>query len=374
MSTDIKDGKEEKKNDQKLRVRAVLGNMTWGGQTPKEVAFQQLEALIKSPVARVKSGPEEGKVLVDTARIYRSGDSEKMLGTLLQENPSWKSQVSIHTKANPRITPFTREGINSQMKDSLDALGVDKVDIYYLHFPDIKTPLEETFGALNELYKEGKFTELGLSNYASWDVVRIHWFCKSKGWVVPTVYQGMYNSITRSMEAEMMPAIRACGMRSYWYNPLAGGMLTGKYTSFDEQTTEGRFSSAFNIVAERDSKSLQGHLAYRQRYWKKTLFDSLEVIRQACNTEKIAMSDASLRWVLHHSVLNGKHHDGVLFGASSFSHVESNLTALGGDELPKNIVETFDNAWTVAAPEAQSYMMSYGSTAGRSDFFLAQYK
>jgi len=340
------------------------------------VAFQQLEALIKSPVARVKSGPEEGKVLVDTARIYLSGDSEKMLGNLLQENPSWKSQVSIHTKANPRITPFTREGINSQMKDSLDALGVDKVDIYYLHFPDIKTPLEETFGALNELHKAGKFTELGLSNYASWDVVRIHWFCKSKGWVVPTVYQGMYNSITRSMEAEMMPAIRACGMRSYWYNPLAGGMLTGKYTSFDEQTSEGRFSSAFNIVAERDKSpaTFQAHLAYRQRYWKKTLFDSLEVIRQACKTEKIAMSDASLRWVLHNSVLNGKHHDGVLFGASSFSHVESNLTALGGDELPKNIVEAFDNAWTVVAPEAQNYMMSYGPTAGRSDFFLAQYK
>jgi len=312
--------------------------------------------------------------LVDTARIYRSGDSEKMLGTLLQENPSWKSQVSIHTKANPRITPFTREGINSQMKASLDALGVDKVYIYYLHFPEIKTPLEETFGALNELYKEGKFTELGLSNYASWDVVRIHWFCKSKGWVVPTVYQGMYNALTRSMEAEMMPAIRACGMRSYWYNPLAGGMLTGKYTSFDEQTTEGRFSSAFNIVAERDSKSLQGHLAYRQRYWKKTLFDSLEVIRKACNTEKIAMSDASLRWALHHSVLNEKHHDGVLFGASSFSHVESNLTALGGDELPKSIVEAFDNAWTVAAPEAQHYMHNYGSTPGGSDLFLAQYK
>jgi len=350
--------------------------MTWGGQTSKEVAFQQLEALIKSPVARVKSGPEEGKVLVDTARIYRSGDSEKMLGTLLQENPSWKSQVSIHTKAHPRITPFTREGINSQMKASLDALGVDKVYIYYLHFPEIKTPLEETFGALNELHKEGKFTELGLSNYASWDVVRIHWFCKSKGWVVPTVYQGMYNALTRSMEAEMMPAIRACGMRSYWYNPLAGGMLTGKYTSFDEITTEGRFSSAFNIVAGNDKSpsSFQAHLAYRQRYWKKTLFDSLEVIRKACNTEKIAMSDASLRWAQQHSVLSEKHHDGVLFGASSFSHVESNLTALGGDELPKSIVEAFDNAWTVAAPEAQNYMHSYGTTPGRSDLFLAQYK
>jgi len=377
MSSEEK--KEVKKEGQKLRTRVVLGNLTWGpdAQTSKEVAFKQLEALINSPIARVKSGPEEGKVLVDTARVYRSGDSEQMLGNLLKENPSWKSQVSIHTKANPRITPFTREGIHSQMKASLEALGVDKVDIYYLHFPEINTPLEETFGALNELHQAGKFTELGLSNYASWDVTRIHWFCKSKGWVVPTVYQGMYNSITRSMEDEMMPAIRACGMRSYWYNPLAGGMLSGKYTSFDEKTTDGRFSPAFNIVASGDKSSLatfQAHLAYRQRYWKKKLFDSLEVIRRACEAEKLAMSDAALRWVVHHSVLNGNHHDGILFGASSLAHVESNLKALSGDELPKNIVEAFDNAWTIAAPEAQDYMHGYGSTPGRSDFFLAKYK
>jgi len=86
------------------------------------------------------------------------------------------------------------------------------------------------------------------------------------------------------------------------------------------------------------------------------------------------MSDAALRWAVHHSVLNGKHHDGVLFGASSFSHVESNLKALGDGELPKNIVEAFENAWVVAAPEAQNYMMSYGPAPGRSDFFLDKYK
>jgi len=131
------------------------------------------------------------------------------------------------------------------MKASLNALGVDKVAIYYLHAPDITTPLEETFSAVNELHKAGNFTELGLSNYAAWDVVRIHWFCKSKGWVQPTVYQGMYNAITRSAEAEMIPALRACGMRGYWYNPLAGGMLTGKY-NFSEEVSQGRFSEEFS--------------------------------------------------------------------------------------------------------------------------------
>jgi len=377
---EVKEEVKEAKKDEvkrKNRIRIVYGNMTWGpgAQTNKDVAFKQLEALINSPHARVKSGPEEGKVMVDTARVYRSGDSEELLGNLLQENPSWKPQVSIHTKANPR-KPFTREGLNSQLNDSLKALSVDKVDIYYLHAPDIKTPIEETFGALNELHKAGKFTELGLSNYAAWDVVRIHWFCKTKGWVSPTVYQGMYNAITRSIEPELIPALRACGIRSYWYNPLAGGFLTGKYSSLDEKLTEGRFSPQFDFVGPRDTtnsfKGL-GHVFYRQRYFKQKLFDSLEVIRHACEAEKIAMADAAMRWVVHHSVLNGNYHDGVLFGASSFAHMEANLTSYGGDELPKNIVEAFDNAWTVAAPESESYMRGYGAKPGGSELFLAQY-
>jgi len=112
---------------------------------------------------------------------------------------------------------------------------------------------------------------------------------------------------------------------------------------------------------------------YRNRYWKKRLFDSLEVIRQASEIEKTTMADATLRWSMHHSVLNGNYHDGVLFGASSFSHMKSNLDSLGGAELPKNIVEAFDNAWIVAAPEAESYMRGYGAKPGGSELFLSKY-
>jgi len=370
MTTKSVEVKDEVKH--KNRVRILYGNATWGlnAQTKKEVAFKQLETLINSPLARVKSGPEAGKVLVDTARMYALGESEKMLGALLKENPSWRSQVSIHTKAAPIITPFTREGLNSQLNASLEALGVDKVDIYYLHFPDIKTPIEETFSTLNELHKAGKFTELGLSNYASWDVVRIYWLCKSKGWVVPTVYQGMYNAITRSIEAELLPALRACGIRSYWYNPLAGGFLTGKYSNFTEveKLTEGRFSSQFGSAQMGPM-----HLLYRQRYWKQKLFGGLEVIREACEAEKITMAEAALRWLVHHSLLNGNHHDGILFGASSFANLEANLKSLGGGELPKAIVEAFDNAWTIAAPEAESYFRGYDTKPGSSKQFLAKY-
>jgi len=184
---------------------------------------------------------------------------------------------------------MNREGITSQLNGSLKALGVEKVDIYYIHFPDIKVPIEETFATLNDLHKEGKFVELGLSNYAGWDVVRIYWFCKSKGYVVPTVYQGLYNAISRHPEAELFPALRACGIRSYWFNPLAAGLLTGKYTSLEEKLTEGRFSPQFCIVGDSDTTHpLKGkiHQMIKGRYFKQKLFESLELIRKACETEK----------------------------------------------------------------------------------------
>jgi len=354
--------KDEKNN----RVRVLLGTGTWGpnGQTKKEVASKQLKTLIDNPLARVKSGPEQGKIMVDTARMYHSGESEKMLGALLRENPSWRSQISIHTKATPTITPFTREGLFSQLNASLGALDVDKVDIYYLHWPDINTPIEETLSALNELHKAKKFIEFGLSNYASWDVVRIYWLCKAKGWMVPTVYQGMYNAITRNMEAELMPALRTCGIRSYWYNPLAGGFLTGKYANVDEKPTEGRFSPQMGPFL---------YAAYQQRYWKKEFFDSLEVIRKVCDTEQITTADAALRWCMHHSVLRGNQYDGVLFGASSLLNLEANLKSLSGDKLPKTIVEAFDHAWLVAAPESEPYFRGYGTKSGRSEQFLAKF-
>src|SRR5690606_26118365 len=108
----------------------------------------------------------------------------------------------------------------------------NKADIFYLHFPDHKTPLEETLKACQKLYEEGKFKELGLSNYSSWQVSEIYNMCKNNGWVLPTVYQGMYNVITRDVEKELFPCIRYYNMRFYSYNPLAGGLLTERYDSY----------------------------------------------------------------------------------------------------------------------------------------------
>jgi len=367
------------KKKEKEQIRIVFGNMTWGydAQVKKEVATEQLKMLIQSDVTRPKSGgTEKGKVLLDTARVYRSGESEGLLGELLKENPSWKDQVSIHTKAHPMRTPLSREGLHQQCNESLKALGVDSVDIYYLHSPDIKTNYEETLSTINELHKAGKIKEFGLSAYASWDVVRIYHMCKDKGWVLPTVYQGIYNAITRNIESELMPALRTYGFRSYWYNPLAAGFLTGRYKSPDEIPTEGRFSPQFDIAATSDEKNpMKGkfHALIRGYYFKKKLFDSLEVIREACEIEKISMASAAVRWMTHHSVLNGNYHDGLLFGASSLKQMEENLASYASGPLPDSIVKAYDMAWEVAAPESASYFRGYGAKIGSSEHYLAQF-
>jgi len=353
--------------------------MTWGydAQVKKELATAQLKVLLQSDVTRAKSGGmEKGKVLLDTARIYRSGEAEGLLGEILKENPSWKSQISIHTKAHPMVAPLNREGLHKQCNGSLKALGVDSVDIYYLHSPDIKTEYQETLSTINELHKAGKFKEWGLSAYASWDVVRIYHLCKSNGWVLPTVYQGIYNAITRSMESELMPALRTYGFRSYWYNPLGAGFLTGRYKSPDELPTEGRFSPQFDISSTSDTKnSLRGktHTMIRGNYFKKKLFDSLEVVRQACEAERISMASAAIRWMTHHSVLDGTYHDGLLFGASYLQQVEDNIAAYVSGPLPDSIVKAYEEAWEVAYPESASYFRGYGSKQGSSEHYLAKF-
>jgi len=368
--------RSEKKES--TRVRVVFGTMTWGpqAQTPKDVGAKQLEALVKCKAAYVTKGVETGKVLIDTARIYQSGDSEEQIGKLLKENPEWVPLVSLHTKANPFVSKLNREGVIKQCNDSLKALGVKCIDIYYIHSPDISVDYEETFGALNELHKEGKFKELGLSAFAAWDVVRVYHLCKDKGWVLPTVYQGVYSAIIRHPEAELLPALRTYGMRFYCYNPLAGGLLTGRYKSVKdaESLTTGRFSPEFDFVRKDGPKNAigAGHLRYRANYFKEQLFKALDIISEACAAEKIGMAEAAIRWLLHHSVLKGNQLDGILYGASKLDQMTENLNSYQGGPLPDSIVKAYDEAWKVAKPEAEQYFRGYGPGMGTSEWYLAK--
>jgi len=233
-------------------------------------------------------------------------------------------------------------------------------------------PIDDTLSAIAELHRAGKFKEFALSNFPAWKVVDIYHRCRARGMVVPTVYQGMYNIITRDMERELLPAVRELGMRLYMYNPLAGGLLSGRYTKVEDlqNAKVGRFSPEFDRAFGAAVKA--GKL-YQARYGKQEFFQALGVLATACKEARISMSDAALRWLLHHSLLSRAHGDGVIFGVSSMVHLESNLAAWHAGPLPPAVRESCDVAWAVAAPACESYFRGYGAKPGSIEGHLALY-
>lgn len=307
--------------------RIILGTMNFGEQVDQIAADRMLAMFL-----------DRGYREMDTAYKYVDGASEEMLGLLL--TPERRAKVYLATKASPfsggGLAP---ENITRQVDTSLRRLKTDYVDLLYLHAPDPKTRIEATLEACEKLFKEGKFRELGLSNYASWQVADIWHLCKRNGWIIPSVYQGRYNAVARDVESELFPAVRNFGIRFYAYNPLAGGLLTGKYSQVGNVPREGRFVL----------KS-----AYMDRFWKKSYFDAIAVIQEASAQAGLSMVQIALRWLLQHSFLKGPSGDGVIIAASNLKQWEYNLNSLGG-ELPLKVVEEIDRAWEKARPNCPSY-------------------
>ena len=310
-------------------IKAVLGSMTFGGQVEDPEAGRILEDFLAT-------GGKE----IDTAHGYGGGKTEEMLGRLLKAYD--RTAYQIATRANPaQEGGLSPEGLRRQLSNSLGRLDLEHVDLFYLHSPHPEVPIEVSLEACARLHDEGRFETFGLSNYAAWQVADIWHTCRREGWIVPTVYQGMYNAITREVEPELFPCLRSLGLSFYAYNPLAGGILTGRYRSLNEEPEAGRF------VVQRPG--------YRDRYWKASHFQALDLVRESCEKAGIAMTSAALRWMFHHSVMDDSEGDAVILGASKESQMEENLRACGEPELPEAVVEGLHGAWWAARPESAKY-------------------
>jgi len=238
---------------------------------------------------------------------------------------------------------LSKEKVRYQLEKSLSNLKIEQLDLFYLHGPDRKVDIVETLQACNDLYQEKKFKEFGLSNFSAWEVVDIWHLCDKNGWVKPTVYQGMYNAFTRDVEKELFPALRKFGIRFYAYNPLAGGLLTGKYLtlSSSDVPTEGRFA-------------LRKH--YLNRFWKQSFFDSTEKLAEECKKEGIEITESAFRWLMFHSKLDGECGDKIIIGASSLSHFSDNISIISNaTPLPQSVVECFEHGWELASSDCPSY-------------------
>lgn len=285
---------------------------------------------------------KHGHVEVDTARTYGNGSCEEFLGAIGWQDRSLQMATKLYPTARVDMKwmfegEFTHSpsSLRRGLMDSLKALNAKKVDLFYLHGPDRKVPFEETLGEVNKLHQEGFFERFGISNYQSWEVAKICEICKANNWVMPNVYQGLYNAYHRVVEGELVPCLRHYGISFYVFNPLAGGLLTSRYH---------RGQIEFETGERFDPSTRQGQF-HRNRYWNDANFAAVENLRPIISQHGISESEAALRWLAHHSALKKDLGDAVVVGASSKAHLEENLAALGKGPLPDDVVAALDAGW-----------------------------
>ncbi|KAA1473823.1 Aldo/keto reductase [Dentipellis sp. KUC8613] len=317
------------------RIPLLFGTATIGGAGHTAVRVSDTGSAQRLLDSYFDLGYKE----LDAARLYGDGTTEEFLGKVdlrggTIDTKIYPAQPGAHSPAQLRAT----------LDVSLKALRPHTIRILYLHAPDRSVPYVDTLRAIDELYREGKFEEFGLSNYPAWDVVDIVHLCRENGFVQPTVYQGMYNAISRTIEPELIPAIRKFGLRLVTYNPLAGGFFTGK-ASFDAQGLDP--SDPFHP----DNGWLGPVL--RAKYLKDGQLEALKIVAEVAKKHNLTLPEIGHRWVQHHSQLQPG--DGVVFGASSVEHVRANVAHAEKGPLPDAIVAALDLANRVVGLDAPFY-------------------
>ena len=271
---------------------------------------------------------------LDTARVYASGQSEELLG---QVHASQDFKVS--TKA-PGFSPgsLAKHKILSNCALSLRALQTDKIDIYYFHGPDKQTPLEDQCDAIAQLHAEGKFARFGICNLSPTDVRTIHTYCSTKGYVLPSVYQGGYNPLHRRTEAELFPLLRELGMSFYAFSPLAGGLFAKPLQQIRHPAPGSRYDAmkVFNDI-----------------YVSEAAVKGITELATVCAEQGISVLEATLRWTMHHSAL-GKE-DAVILGASTVGQIEESLAACEKGALGENVRVCFDRLWEDTKDKAPAF-------------------
>ena len=309
-------------------MKLILGTMTFGGQVDAQAAREMINEFRAA-----------GNNHIDTAHVYCDGKTETLLGKILA--PEDRADRYLATKVNPWNDGGLRpQSVDRQFRQSLQRLESDRVDLLYLHSPDLDTPVRDTLEACWRLFEGGTFTDFGVSNYAAWQVAEIVHQCELNGWMRPSVYQGMYNALTRDVERELFPCLRNYGISFYAYNPLAGGLLTGKYKSGVNKPETGRFAQ---------------HEAYRGRYWKDNYFAAMEDLHRTCTELDIAPTAAALRWLVHHSSLTADAGDGIVLGASRVSQLQENMIACTQGPLPDPLLQVLDRGWDATRPDCMKY-------------------
>lgn len=307
--------------------RIVFGAMTFGVQVDEAEAADM-----------VRTCRDAGVTMFDTSNNYAGGASEEILGRIIKP---FRDDVVISTKGgshvdqlDPSLAGLSRRALHQAVNGSLKRLGTDHIDVYYLHRPDRQTPIEETLQALDEIVRAGKVRYVAQSNYAAWQVADMVRRAQCHGWPQVLISQSLYNMVSRRVEAEYAEFSKDFGITNITYNPLAGGLLTGKHKFEDKSGAGTRFSKPI----------------YRDRYWNKAQFEAVDRLGEIAAQAGLTLIELAYRWVLGRELT-----DCMLLGASSQAQLKANLTALDGPPLDPDTLAACDDVWSGLAGAAPAY-------------------
>lgn len=312
-----------------LKVTEIcLGTMTFGNQADEATSF-----------AIMDGADEAGINFFDTADVYplgggleRVGRTEEIVGRWLKERGA-RDRIVLATKCAGRTgegandVGLSRKHIIAACEASLKRLGTDYIDLYQSHSPDPSTPIEETMRAFDSLVRDGKVRYVGCSNYPAWrlgDALRasaVHDLARYD------CDQPRYNILFRMIEEEIVPLCLEHGIGIIAYNPLAGGMLTGRYRSMTDPQEGTRFG------LER-----AGEL-YRKRYWNQAVFEAVQRLGQFMEERGKSLTHVALAWVLAQPGITS-----AILGASKPEQLRDSLAGVDLELTPEEM-EACDDAW-----------------------------
>jgi len=292
--------------------RLCLGTMTFGLQCDEPTSHAILDTAF-----------EAGITFIDTADVYPLGGghetvgrTEEIVGSWLAAHPGRRDDIVLATKCvgsmgdSPWQSGASRRHIVEAVDASLRRLGVDRIDLYQLHSPDLATPIDETLHALDDLVRAGKVSYVGCSNFLAYQVARAVGRSEALGLARFDSLQPRYNLLFRQIERELLPLAAEESIGVIPYNPIAGGMLTGKHRR--GTPTEGtRFTLG----------SAQGR--YQDRYWNDAAFDTVDELTPLAADAGVSLTTLAVSWVLANPVITSP-----IIGASRPDQLADSVAAL----------------------------------------------
>lgn len=310
-----------------LKVSEIcLGTMTFGGQTSAGDSKNIIACALDS-----------GINFIDTANIYTKGESEKILGDALG---SRRGDVILATKTGgptariPNSSGLSRSQIIRSVEDSLKRLNTDYIDILYLHFPDKLTPPEESIETTTTLIRSGKVRYWGISNFSAWQCCELVHLAKEMDAIAPSVTENVYSLINRGVEDELVPFLQKYRMGLTVFNPLAGGLLTGKHD-------RNHYTEGTRFALEK---------GYAMRYWNDRNFDAIDVLKEAASDSNMTMVELSYKWLLSKPWVTS-----IICGVSKLSQLQENVTYSTGQELPPELTAKCESVWPMISGSYFNY-------------------